>query len=175
MLRDQKVKVVEELKQAVTSHDAVIFAEIHGMNVASMNAVRSQIRRVGGSLKIYKRRLALRGFTELGIEGTEDKLAGSTGYCFLGKDICAGARVLVDFRKVAPYFVMKGGIVQGKVLDAQAVDRLAKLPPAEVLRAQVVGGLAAPLYGFVYVLSGLLRGFVTVLDGHRRALCDKAE
>jgi len=170
VLRDEKTKVVEELKQAVQDHDVVIFTDIHGMKVAQMNAVRSGVRQAGGRFKVYKRRLAIRSLEELGIEGAEDKIEGSTGYCFLGEDVSAGAKALVDCKKGAPNFTLKGGLLRGEVLDAEGVDRLAKMPSVEVLQAQVVGGFASPLYGLAYALSGLLRGLVTVIDGYRRSV-----
>jgi len=175
VLRDEKINVVEELKQAVQDHDVVIFTDIHGMKVAQMNSVRAGVRKAGGRFKVYKRRLAIRGLEELGIEGAEDKIEGSTGYCFLGEDVSAGAKALVDCKKEAPSFVFKGGIIQGKILDAEGIDRLAKMPSADVLRSQVVSGFAAPLYGLAYALSGLLRGLVTVLDGRKRSMEENSE
>ena len=76
----------------------------------------------------------------------------------------AGPRIAADFAKDNPKLVVKAGIIDGKVVDAEGVKALAKLPTRDVLLAQVLGGLNAPIQGFANVLQGTMRSLVIALN-----------
>jgi large subunit ribosomal protein L10 len=86
------------------------------------------------------------------------------GVSFSGKDIVATAKVLVNFSKANNKFVIKGAVVDGKVMTLDEVKALASLPSREVLLSQVVGGIKSPITGFVNTLGGILRKFVYAVD-----------
>lgn len=170
MGREDRIKLVEGIRSTLAKTDALIFVDISGMKVSEMNALRADVRRSGGRVKVYKRRLALKALDDLGVRNVEGKLDGATGYCLPGADVVACAKAVVSFRSKRPDFKIKGGMSAGKALESTEISEWARLPGVDVLRARVVGNMAGPLYGFAWTLSSMLGGLVRVLDARKQAL-----
>ena len=94
----------------------------------------------------------------------DNVLEGSTALAVSPTDHVAAAKILSEYAEKSKTFEIKAGYVEGKVIDAAAVSELAKMPPKEVLVAKVLGGLNAPISGFVNVLNGNIRGLVVALN-----------
>ncbi|MFZ5590641.1 MAG: 50S ribosomal protein L10 [Bacillota bacterium] len=166
--REQKQASLQELKEKFGTSQVAVMANYRGLNVAAMTKLRVRLRERGAELKVVKNTLALIAARENGIEGLEELLTGPTAIAFSGDDLVAPAKVMLEFARESKIMEVKGGLLEGKIIDAQGVKSLADLPPREVLLAQVLGGMQAPLYGFAGALQGLLRNLVYVLEAIRK-------
>ncbi len=103
-------------------------------------------------------------FERGGIEGLDAVLEGTTAIAYSTDDYVSGAKILSKFAEDHKGFEIKAGFVDGGAVDSGAIAQLAKLPPKEQLLALVLGGLNAPISGFVTVLNGTLKGLVVALN-----------
>lgn len=118
----------------------------------------------GVELTVTKKTLLMRALENNGFAFSKTDLAGSILSTMSYDDEVAAAKLIATFAKDRDGIEIVGGILEGKFVDASAVKQLASLPSKDVLLAQVVGSLNAPISGFVNVLAGNLRGFVRVLS-----------
>ncbi len=171
-IRPEKQQVVAELKEAFQNAKSVVLADNLGLTVAEVTKLRRELRQVGAELKVAKNTLIRIAATELGIEGLEPYLHGTTTLAFSYEDEAAGVKKIREFfaRERDPKFKVKAGILEGKVIDAEGVKALADLPSREVLLSQVLGGIQAPLQGVVSAINGLLASFAYALDARIRQL-----
>ncbi|MDC0700681.1 50S ribosomal protein L10, partial [Blautia wexlerae] len=114
--------------------------------------------------KVVKNTLLKLALKEAGIEGLDSVLEGTTAIAISNEDYVGSAKVLSDFAEKSKTFKIKAGFVDGNVIDEAGVKNLAKLPSKEVLIAQTLGGLNAPITGFVTVLNGTMKGLVVALN-----------
>ena len=168
LTRAEKQALVEELAGKLQRAQAVILTDFRGLNVAATNELRSRLRREGVEYRVIKNTLIRRAASQAGIEGLDPLLEGPTAVAFGYDDPVAPARELSRFAKEFNQLQIKGGILEGRVIDPKEIQRLADLPSREELLAKVVGGVQAPLYGLVGVLAATLRSFVYAVDALRR-------
>lgn len=159
-----KQQVVTEIKEAIQNSKSISIVEYRGLNVSDLTELRSKFRAEGVNYKVYKNTMVNIALKELGYEGYEEYLKGPNGFVFSNEDMVAGPRIAVNFSKDKNNLVIKAGIIDGQVVDAEGVKALAKLPTREVLIAQVLGGLNAPIQGFANVLQGTIRSLVYALN-----------
>ncbi len=161
----RKQQVADHLEKLQRS-EAVFICEYRGLTVAQLTSIRAKVRKAGGEMKVSRNTLMAIALTEAGLPVPEALMAGPNIYSFAFENAPAVAKVLSEFSKEKgnEKLVVKGGVLGQSVLDAVGVTVLADLPPREVLLAQVVGTIAAPLRGLVTVLSGPARGLVTCLS-----------
>lgn len=164
---EEKAQVVAEIKEKFQGATGVVIADYRGLTVAQVTQLRSQLREAGVEYRVLKNTLVRRAAHEVGIEGLDPFLEGPTAVAF-SADPVAPAKVLADFAKTAKTFAIKGGVVEGKVVDSNGVKALAELPSREVLLAQVVRGMQAPLVGMVNVLQGPIRKMGYALEEVRK-------
>ncbi|MDO8361944.1 MAG: 50S ribosomal protein L10 [Actinomycetota bacterium] len=157
--RAEKVAVVDEVAAKLTAADAVIITEYRGLRVGQLAGLRRQLRDVGGEYKVYKNTLARLGAAKAGVEGLDEMLLGPSGVTFVSGDVAGVAKALRDAAKANPMLVIKGGVMDGKVLTAKDVEALAELPSREVLLAMFAGALQAPLVKTAGLLQALPRNF----------------
>ncbi len=167
LIRPEKAAAVAELKAKFSESKSVVLADYRGLNVAQATKLRRKLRENGVDLKVVKNTLAAIAAKEAGIEGLDPILVGPIAIAF-SQDAVAPAKHLNDFAKDNKQIDIKGGVLEGKVIDLAMVKALADLPSREVLLAQVLGGMQAPLYGLGYALSGTLRSFANAVDALRR-------
>src|SRR5690606_2731048 len=139
-----------------------------GMNVKQMTEFRSRLRKEGVDYVVVKNTLAQRAVAELDIPDVASFFTGPTGLV-IGRDPVAAAKVLTEFaRDFDNRPAVKVGIVERKGIDASQVQRLAELPPKEVLLAQFAGGLQAPMARLAGGMQNLLAGFARAVDALRQ-------
>jgi large subunit ribosomal protein L10 len=155
--RPEKVAVVGEVRERLSSSSAVLLTEYRGLTVSDLATLRRSLRAVGGDYKIYKNTLVRFAVRELGYDGVEELLVGPTGVAFVDGDAAAVAKALRDFGRVNPNLIVKGGLLGSSQLSADDARALAELPSREVLLARIAGGLAAPLQQFAGLLQALPR------------------
>lgn len=166
--RQEKEQSLEEIREKFKTAKVVVMADYRGLNVASMTKLRRRLREKGCELKVAKNTLTLKVAKEMGIEGLEPYLEGPTVIAFSSEDLVAPAKIFSEFVKETKIFEIKGGVLEGRVIDVKAVRELSDLPSREVLLSRVLGGMQTPMYGFASVLQGTLRSFVYALEAVRK-------
>lgn len=164
MLRKEKQAIIEETARLLDGSEALYVGDYRGLTVADLTKLRAALRERGATLRVLKNTLASIAAEQAGQKSLKELLSGPTAVAFCGDDLVGPAKTLSDYSRANPAFVVRGGLLQGSVLDADGVRRLAALPSREVLVGQVVGTMAAPLTGLVTVLQGTISGFVRALD-----------
>jgi large subunit ribosomal protein L10 len=161
---EQKKQVVAELAEKLKASCAGVLVEYKGITVADDTKLRKELREAGVDYSVVKNTLLSRAAHEAGLEDLDSVLEGTTAIAVSKEDHVAAARILCKFAETSKTFQVKNGFVEGKVIDKTGVENLAKLPAKEVLLAQVLGGLNAPITGFVTVLNGTIKGLVVALN-----------
>lgn len=162
MKRTQKEQLVADLSDKIKGATVLYYTDFTGLNVKRMTELRRRFRRAGVEYVVIKNTLAARAVTDAGLDS--ERLRGPTGVV-IGTDAVAAAKVLTDFAKENDQRPeVKGGMLDGKAIDAKQVKKLASLPSREQMLAELGAGLQAPLAGFVGALSGLMYMFVGALD-----------
>lgn len=164
---EEKAQVVAEIKEKLQSSSGVVLADYRGLTVSQVTQLRAQLRQAGVEYHVLKNTMVRRAAHEVGIEGLDPYLEGPTAVAF-SADPVAPAKVLADFAKTVKTFAIKGGIVEGKVVDMAGIKTLADLPSREVLLAQVLRGMQAPLTGMANVLQGPIRKMGYALEEVRK-------
>lgn len=152
MLRAQKTRVVEDLHAVFVSTAVVVVTHYKGLTVAEISQLRRQLREAGGRFKVVKNRLAKRALPGTPYERIADLLTGPTALAW-ADDPVAAPKVVVEFAKRNEKLQIRGGSLGNTLLDAEAVKRLAALPPLDELRARLVGLLRTPAARLVGVLQ----------------------
>jgi large subunit ribosomal protein L10 len=162
MNRNEKEQLVTELTDKIKGASAVYYTDFTGLNVKRMTELRRRLRRAGVEYVVIKNTLALRAVNESGLAGS--RLRGPTGIV-VGKDAVAAAKVLSDFAKENEQKPeVKGGLLDGRVIQAAQVQQLASLPSREQLLAELGAGLMSPMAAFAGAMNGLLYMFAGALD-----------
>jgi large subunit ribosomal protein L10 len=163
--RPEKVAVVDEVRGKFTDSDAALFTEYRGLSVRDLAELRNSMREAGGEYRVYKNTLVRRAAAELEL-GIEDELLGPTAIAFVGSkpdgspgDPVLVAKALQTFAKANPNLVIKGGLLDARMLDADGVKALATVAPREELLARFAGGLAAPMRNMASLLQALPQKF----------------
>ena len=160
MARPEKVAVVDEIRTKLGEADAAILTEYRGLTVGELADLRGALRPAATEYKVFKNTLARRAAEEAGLTVLTPMLEGPTAIAFAFEDPGAAARVLVDYAKDHEKLSIKGGVVEGEVVDIAGIQSLAKLPSKLELRGMLAGTLQAPLRktaGTLYALLGHLR------------------
>ncbi len=167
MPRPDKVAAVSEIKDKLSKSQGIILTDFRGLNVAQATELRRKLREAGVEYKVTKNTLTIIAAKESGMDDLVPLLVGPTAIAFGYDDPVAPAKVLSDFAKANKALEIKGGMLEGKILDVDGVTALAELPSREQLLSHVARGMQAPISGLVNVLQGTIRNFVYALDAIR--------
>lgn len=160
----QKQAFVEQLSDKLNRAVAGVVVKYEGITVAEDTALRRKMREAGVEYTVVKNTLLSRAAEKSGLSELDDVLKGSTALALSETDYIVAAKILCEFADKHKKFEVKAGFVEGKVVGVDQVKELAKMPPKEVLVAKALGGLNAPISGFVHVLNANLRGLVVALN-----------
>ena len=164
--REEKAAVVAEVGAQVATAQAIIVAEYRGLEVGAITALRKQARQSGVYLRVLKNTLARRAVAGTPFEGLSDKLVGPLIYG-MSSDPVMCAKVLADFAKSNDKLALKGGAMPNFVMDTNAVKALASMPSRDVLLAQLMGTMQAPIATFVRTLNEVPGKFVRTVAALR--------
>jgi large subunit ribosomal protein L10 len=164
----QKEEIVQEIADKLSRAQAMVLVDYRGLNVAEVTDLRSKYRAGDVDYKVYKNTMMRRALEKAGIEGLEEHLTGPNAVAFSYDDPAKAAKITRDFAKENDKLVIKAGMVDGAILDIAGVESLAKLPSKEVLVAQVLGTMNAPIQGLATVLNGTISGLARCLDQIRQ-------
>jgi large subunit ribosomal protein L10 len=165
VLRKDKEQVVAKLAERLRASETLILADYRGLSVSELDDVRTRLLEQGARFTVVKNTLTKRAAEEAGLETLTALLDGPTAIAFVGDgDMAAVAKTLNDTARRTRILEIKGGILQGAPLDAGQVVELAALPPADVLRGQVLGAIVGPLNEIVGLFAAPLQNLVGLLD-----------
>jgi large subunit ribosomal protein L10 len=177
MRRDQKEQVVEELTARLQAADTLLVADYRGLTMPQIDELRSRLLSSGARFTVVKNTLTRRAAEAAGTEALLTLLDGPSAIAFLEADgdMVAAAKALADSARETNVLEIRGGILQGRALTADQVETLAKLPPEDVLRGQVLGAIVAPLTALAGLLGAPLQNLVGLIDARIEQLCGEEE
>jgi len=177
MLKEQKERVVEQLAQRLRDSETLMVADYRGLTMPEIDELRSRLLEAGARFTVVKNTLTRRAVEAAGKEDVLELIDGPTAIAFLESegDPVAVAKVLSETARANDVLVIRGGVFEGAVVGDAEIKRLATLPPADVLRAQLVGAVAAPLTTVVGLFTAPLRDLVGVIDARIRQLEEQGE
>jgi large subunit ribosomal protein L10 len=165
MNRDQKAAVIEEIAGEISGSDAIFAVDYRGLTVAQAADLRERLREADAHFRVVKNSLSERAADQAGAESLKPLLVGPTALTLVRGDAALAAKALNDAARATNVLEFKGGLLNGSALSADDVRSIARLPAREVLVAQLVGTVAAPLSGLVRTLNALIAGLAIQLKG----------
>ena len=166
MLKEQKAKIVEELSDTLSQSPLALLTDYKGMSVEEITKLRDELYKVNAKYRVVKNtliRLALER-AEIPAGELDSALEGTTAVLYTEGDTILALKTLYNFIRETKKPVVKCGIMDGKFIDATQAKEFSTLPPREILLAQLIGQMQAPIYGLHAVLSGTLRKFLYALN-----------
>ncbi len=158
--------MVEETKAKLSGVEEFVSFNLTGVTAAEADALRKDVRDVGGSVMVVKNSVARRALDDLKKENACGAVDGPTALAWGGDDaIVTVCKILDEWAVKTKRLELSGGWMSGRVLSDKDVKALAKIPSREHLHAMVVGAMAAPMTRLAWVLQGLLRGLAVVVKG----------
>jgi large subunit ribosomal protein L10 len=165
MLKREKERVVAGLVERLRASDTLIVADYRGLTMPEIDGVRTEVLKHGARFTVVKNTLTKRAAEEAGVPELVELLDGPTAIAFVGEgDMVGVAKALSDTARQTRILSVRGGILQGKPMSAEQVRDLASLPPAEVLRGQVLGAIVAPLSAIAALINAPLQDLVGLID-----------
>ena len=166
MHKEDKERLVAELTERLKSSQTLIVADYRGLTNAEIDALRGQLLEQGARFSVVKNTLTRRAAEAAGADALLALLEGPTAIAFLesGGDPVAVAKALNDAARTTRILAIRGGLLEGKPLSAEEVEALAKLPSPEVVKAQVLGAITAPLTTVVALFNAPLQSLVGLID-----------
>ncbi len=164
----KKSELVQQLKEKIEKAPVVILLDFKGIDANSVADFRKALKKNNAELKVVKNTLLYRACNGTQLYDKIDLFKEQTALIIGHEDIVAPAKLLKEFLKGKEDAKVKGGLVEGVYADAQKIDYLASLPSKEVLVAQLLAVLQAPITNFVRVLNALPQKTVLVLDAIRK-------
>jgi len=166
MHKEDKERLVAELTERLKSSQTLIVADYRGLTNAEIDALRGQLLEQGARFSVVKNTLTRRAAGAAGADALLALLEGPTAIAFLesGGDPIAVAKALNDAARTTRILAIRGGLLEGKPLSAEEVEALAKLPSPDVVKAQVLGAITAPLTTVVALFNAPLQSLVGLID-----------
>ncbi len=168
MARPDKIAKVDEIRERFLGHQVIFLTDFSGLTVEEINSLRYHLRDMGAEYRVLKNTLALLAIKDTDYEAVGKFMVGPVAAAFTGGDPMAVAKELIAYSRGNPKLEIKGGFMEGKLLEAADVRSLATLPSREALLARVTGAFKSPLYNLHNVLSGPCRKLAYAL----RAVAD---
>ncbi|NLJ73413.1 MAG: 50S ribosomal protein L10 [Firmicutes bacterium] len=168
MARPEKVAMVQEIQERLAKSQGAVLTDYRGLNAAEVTELRKRLRDAGVEYKVLKNTLTILAAQELELDGLIPLLEGPTAIAFGYDDPVAPAKIISEFAKTNKNLEVKGGLLEGNILDPAGVQDLAELPSREVLLSMVARGMQGPIAGLVNVLQGNIRNLVYALDAVRQ-------
>ena len=174
MLKREKERVVADLVERLRGSDTLFVADYRGLTMPEIDGVRTEVLKHGARFTVVKNTLTKRAAEEAGVPELIELLDGPTAIAFVGEgDMVGVAKALNDTARQTRILSLRGGLLQGNPMSAEQVRELASLPPAEVLRGQVLGAIVAPLNAIAGLINAPLQNLVGLIDARIEQLGGK--
>jgi large subunit ribosomal protein L10 len=154
-VRQEKIEAVEEITQKLRESKSTVITDYRGLTVAQVTELRKLLREAGVEYKVYKNTLARRATSELNITELDQFLTGPTAIAFSNSDLVAPAKIISDFAKKNDKLEIKGGLVEGRLIDQDGIKQLASLPSREGLLSMLLSVLQAPIRNFALAVKAV--------------------
>ena len=176
MLRSEKERVVAELSERLRNTDTLIVADYRGLTMPQIDELRTRLVEAGARFHVVKNTLTRRAAEAAGADALLALLDGPSAIAFIesGGDPVAVAKALSGAARDTKILAIRGGVLEGRPISAEQVEDLAKLPPVDALRGQVMGAIVAPLMTVVGLLNAPLRDLVGLIDARIEQLGGEA-
>jgi large subunit ribosomal protein L10 len=177
MLRQDKERIVSELAERLKGSQNLLVADYRGLTMPEIDELRTKLLETGARFSVVKNTLTRLAAEQAGIKELLELIDGPTAIAFIDAegDPAAAAKILNDTARAHDVLVIRGGLLEGDTVTDVEVKQLATLPPADVLRAQFAGAVAAPLTTIVGLFTAPLRDLVNVLDARITQLQEQGE
>ena len=150
-----KKELVEGIKSELKEAKSIVFVDYRGITVSEDTAMRKEFRENGVTYKVFKNRLLVRALNDLGITDYDPTMFEGTTAVAFGADEIAPAKIFCKNQKELNKMSVKFGIVDGKIMDKNQVEELAKIPSKDVLVAMLLGTLNAPVAALARALNAI--------------------
>ena len=166
MKKEDKERVVAELTERLRSTETLLVADYRGLTMPQIDELRSKLIEHGARFAVVKNTLTKRAAEAAGSDTLLALLEGPTAIAFLesGGDPVAVAKALVDAARDTRVLEIRGGMLEGRPIEAAEIESLAKLPPLDVLRSQVLATVIAPITGIVALFTAPLQDLYGLID-----------
>jgi large subunit ribosomal protein L10 len=177
MQKSDKERVVTDLTEKLRQSETMIVADYRGLTMPQIDALRSKLIESGARFTVVKNTLTRRAAEAAGADALLALLEGPSAIAFVEAegDSVAVAKALADSARDTRVLEIKGGVMQGRVITGADVESLAKLPPVEVLRGQVIGAVIAPLHAIAGLINAPLQNHYGLLDARIEQLQQQGE
>jgi large subunit ribosomal protein L10 len=172
--KEDKQRVVVELTEQLRTSETLIVADYRGLTMSEIDALRGRLLEQGARFAVVKNTLTRRAAEAAGADALLALLEGPTAIAFLEADgdPVSVAKTLADAARETRVLAIRGGVLEGQALSAEQIEELAKLPPADILRGQVLGAIVAPITAFVGLIAAPLQDLYGLLDARIEQLGD---
>jgi large subunit ribosomal protein L10 len=166
MQKEDKERVVAELTERLRKAETLFVADYRGLTMPQIDALRGRLLENGARLSVVKNTLTRRAAEAAGTDALLALLDGPTAIAFIEADgdMVAVAKALADAARETRVLEIRGGVMQGREIPASSVEDLAKLPPIDILRGQVLGAVVAPLSAFAALVRAPLQNLYGLID-----------
>ena len=166
MQKEEKERVVAELTAKLRSAETLFVADYRGLTMPQIDALRGRLLENGAKLSVVKNTLTRRAAQAAGADALLALLEGPSAIAFIEADgdMVAVAKALADSARETKVLEIRGGVMQGREISAASVEELAKLPPLDVLRGQVLAAIIAPLSAIAALLNAPLQNLHGLID-----------
>jgi large subunit ribosomal protein L10 len=164
--KEDKERLVADLTERLKSTETLLVADYRGLTMPQIDELRTKLLEHGARFAVVKNTLTRRAAEAAGTDTLLALLEGPTAIAFLESDgdPVAVAKALVDTARETRVLELRGGMLEGRPVEPGEIESLAKLPPADVLRAQVLGAITAPLTGILALFTAPLQDLYGLLD-----------
>ena len=138
---NQKKEEVKKLAEQMKEAKLILLVDYRGINVTDVTELRTDLRKVNSKYAVIKNNITRRALAECGLEGLEEQLEGPTAVIMSDEDYLEPSKIIYNFSKNNDYYKIKGGVIEGKVMSAEEIITLAKLPSRETLLSMLAGAL----------------------------------
>ncbi|MEA3272180.1 MAG: 50S ribosomal protein L10 [Patescibacteria group bacterium] len=162
--KEQKKQVVEKLTEKFSKMKSLVFLRYEGLKVSDIEEFRKKCKEAGVEYTVVKKTLMDLAMKNANLDIDAKEIEGNFGIVIGLDDEITPAKTVYDYMKTHEEAEIAGGVLWGRLADKAEVVQLAQLPSKDELLAKIVGSINAPVYGFVNVLAGNLRGLVQALN-----------
>ena len=148
-----KKEQVSDLASKMKEAKLILLTDYRGINVEDVTSLRNDLRNAKAEYKVIKNNITRRALAEAGIEGLDESLEGPTAVIMTNEDYLEATKVIYKFSKANEYYKIKGGVVEGKVMTAEEIITLAKLPSRDDLLSMLAGALLGTITKFAVAID----------------------
>jgi len=175
--KEDKERVVAELTERLRTTETLLVADYRGLTMPQIDDLRSKLIEHGARFAVVKNTLTRRAAEAAGSDALLAMLEGPTAIAFLESDgdPVAVAKALVDAARDTRVLEVRGGLLEGRPIEADEIESLAKLPPFDVLRSQVLGAITSPLTAIVGLFTAPVQDLYGLLDARIEQLREQGD